>query len=205
MEGDADDGEMGGAMAQQLRSDPRGMVTTLGRAWGWVLFFGIVTLVAGLMTVAWPDQTILVVAILVGIQLFVSGIFRLVASFTEEGEGHRAWWVILGLLSIAVGILCLRNLFVTIAALTLVLGIVWVLQGITEFFAGVMGSTPNRGWTIFMGIVGFIAGIVVLVYPFTSILAVAWVFGVWLIFYGIMEIVLAFRIKALGGAAATAA
>ena len=192
-------------MAQQLRSDPRGMVTTLGRAWGWVLFFGIVTLVAGVMTVAWPDATILVIAILVGIQLFVSGIFRLVASFTEEGEGHRAWWVILGLLSIAVGILCLRNLFVTIAALTLVLGIVWVIQGITEFFAGVMGSTPHRGWTIFMGIVGFIAGIVVLVYPFTSILAVAWVFGVWLIFYGIMEIVLAFKIKALGGAAATAA
>jgi uncharacterized membrane protein HdeD (DUF308 family) len=191
-------------MAQQLRSDPRDMVTTLGRAWGWVLFFGIVTLIAGLMTVAWPDRTILVVAVLVGIQLFVSGIFRLVASFTEEGEGHRAWWVILGLLSIAVGILCLRNLFVTIAALTLVLGIVWVIQGITEFFAGVMGVTPNRGWTIFMGIVGFIAGIVVLVYPFTSILAVAWVFGVWLIFYGVMEIVMAFKIKALGGSSAPA-
>jgi uncharacterized membrane protein HdeD (DUF308 family) len=189
-------------MVQPMRSDPKDMLTTLSRAWGWVLFFGIVTLVAGLMTVAWPDETILVVAILVGIQLFVSGIFRLVAAFTDEGEGHRAWWAILGLLSIAVGIMCLRNLFVTIAALTLVLGIVWVIQGITEFFAGVMGSAPHRTWTIFMGIIGFIAGVVVLTYPFTSILAVAWVFGVWLIFYGVMQIVVALKIKQVAEAAA---
>jgi uncharacterized membrane protein HdeD (DUF308 family) len=180
------------------------MLTTLGRAWGWVLSFGIVTLIAGLMTVAWPDATILVVAILVGIQLFVSGIFRLVSAFTDEGEGHRAWWAILGLLSIAVGIMCLRNLFVTIAALTLVLGIVWVIQGITEFFAGVMASTPHRAWTTFMGILGFIAGVVVLTYPFTSILAVAWVFGVWLIFYGVMQIVVAFKVKNMAEGAARA-
>jgi uncharacterized membrane protein HdeD (DUF308 family) len=184
-------------MDRRTISDPGDMLTAFGRSWWMVLAWGIVTLVAGVGTVVWPGRTIVVVAILIGIQFFVSGILRLVSAFAFEGEGHRAWDVLVGLASVVVGILCLRDVFQTIAALTLIIGIMWVIQGISEFFAGVAGLTVHRGLTILMGILGFVAGVVVLTYPITSVLTLAWVLGVWLTAYGIMLIAAAFAVRRL--------
>jgi uncharacterized membrane protein HdeD (DUF308 family) len=178
-------------------SDPGDMLTAFGRSWWMVLAWGLVTLVAGVGTIVWPGRTIVVVAILIGLQFFVSGILRLVSAFAFEGEGHRAWDVLVGLASVVVGILCLKDVFQTIAALTLIIGIMWVIQGISEFFAGVAGLTMHRGLTILMGILGFVAGVVVLTYPITSVLALAWVLGVWLTAYGIMLVAAALAVRRL--------
>jgi uncharacterized membrane protein HdeD (DUF308 family) len=184
-------------MEQRTLSDPGDMLAELGRSWWVVLVWGLVTLVAGIGTIVWPGRTILVIAVLVGIQFFVSGVVRLIGAFALEGEGHRAWDVIVGLGSVVVGILCLKDVFQTIAALTLIIGIMWVVQGVAEFFVGVAGLTRHRGLTILMGILGFVAGVVVLTYPITSVLALAWVLGVWLTAYGIMQIAAAFAVRRL--------
>jgi uncharacterized membrane protein HdeD (DUF308 family) len=187
----------GGGMERRTISDPGDMLTAFGRSWWMIVAWGVVTLLAGLLTIAWPGRTIVVVAILIGIQFFVSGILRLISAFAFEGEGHRAWDVLVGLTSVVVGILCLKDVFQTIAALTLIVGILWVVQGISEFFAGVAGLSMHRGLTILMGILGFVAGVVVLTYPITSVLALAWVLGVWLTAYGIMLVAAAFSVRRL--------
>ena len=184
-------------MERRAISDPGDMLTAFGRSWWMILAWGVVSLVAGVGTIVWPGRTIVVVAILIGIQFFVSGILRLVGAFAFEGEGHRAWDVLVGLASVVVGILCLKDIFQTIAALTLIIGIMWVIQGISEFFAGVAGLTMHRGLTILMGILGFVAGVVVLTYPITSVLTLAWVLGVWLTAYGIMLIAASLAVRRL--------
>ena len=179
------------------------MMTALGRSWGWILFFGIMTLIAGILTVAWPGRTVLVIAVLFGLQLFISGIFRLVIAFTDEGAGHRVAYSLIGIFSIIVGILCLRHIFQTVAALALILGIFWVVSGIMDFFTGVfVRDMPRRGWVIFTGILGFIAGLIVLFQPAISLVTLAWVLGIWLIVYGTMEIVASFSVRKLAAAAA---
>jgi uncharacterized membrane protein HdeD (DUF308 family) len=188
-------------MERRTISDPGDMLTAFGRSWWMIVAWGVVTLLAGLLTIAWPGRTIVVVAILIGIQFFVSGILRLISAFAFEGEGHRAWDVLVGLASVVVGILCLKDVFQTIAALTLIVGILWVVQGISEFFAGVSGLSMHRGLTILMGILGFVAGVVVLTYPITSVLALAWVLGVWLTAYGIMLVAAAFTVRRLASGA----
>ena len=182
-------------MERRTISDPGDMLTAFGRSWWMILAWGAVTLIAGVGTIVWPGRTIVVVAILIGIQFFVSGILRLISAFAFEGEGHRAWDVLVGLASVVVGILCLKDVFQTIAALSLIVGILWVVQGISEFFAGVAGLSMHRGLTILMGILGFVAGVVVLTYPITSVLALAWVLGVWLTAYGIMQIAAAVAVR----------
>ena len=180
------------------QSDPIDMMTALGRSWGWILFFGIVTLLAGILTVAWPGRTVLVVAVLFGCSCSSAGIFRLVVAFTDEGAGHRVAYTLIGIFSILVGILCLRNLFQTVAALALILGVFWVISGIMDFFTGVfVRDMPRRGWVIFTGILGFIAGLVVLFQPAISLVTLAWVLGIWLIVYGTMEIVASFSVRKL--------
>jgi uncharacterized membrane protein HdeD (DUF308 family) len=182
-------------MEPRTLTDPGDMLTELGRSWRVILVWGLVTLVAGIATIAWPGRTIVVVAVLVGIQFFVSGVVRLMGAFSLAGEGHRSWDVIVGLGSVVVGILCLKDVFQTIAALTLIIGVMWVVQGIAEFFVGVAGLTRHRGLTTLMGILGFVAGVVVLTYPITSVLALAWVLGVWLTAYGIMQIAAAVAVR----------
>jgi uncharacterized membrane protein HdeD (DUF308 family) len=181
-------------MDRELRTDAADMLAGVGRHWGWVLVFGIVTLLAGLFTLAWPGRTIVVVA----------GIFRFVAAFASDDEtgGTRVLLALLGVLSFIVGLYALRHVLLTIAALALLLGIFWVVNGAVEVFAALSHrGMQGRGWTIFMRLLSVVAGIVVLVYPAISLATLAIVLGFWLLLYGIMEIVLAFRLRQAGHAA----
>jgi len=55
------------------------------RAWGWLLFDGVVTLILALMIWrAWPVGSELVIAILVGISMLFSGISRLMLSLAAR-------------------------------------------------------------------------------------------------------------------------
>jgi uncharacterized membrane protein HdeD (DUF308 family) len=176
-------------------------LAALGRSWTVILVVGLVSLAAGIATVAWPGRTIVVVAVLIGVQLLVSGTLRLTRSLAAGAGEHRDWGVIVGLGSLVVGILCLRDVFQTIAALTLIVGIMWVVQGIAEFLAGVAGLSEQRGPTILLGILGFVAGVVVLTYPIDSVRTLAWVLGVWLTVSGAIQVAAAFAVRRLAAAA----
>jgi uncharacterized membrane protein HdeD (DUF308 family) len=66
-------------MTAGMRGDPAGTVARVGRHWGWVLAFGIITLLIGIVAPVWPRRTLLVVAVLFGIQLIVMGIVSVLA------------------------------------------------------------------------------------------------------------------------------
>jgi uncharacterized membrane protein HdeD (DUF308 family) len=181
----------------RLSGDPAEMLGRLGRHWGWVLFFGITTLVLGVLALAWPGHTLIAIAVVFGIQLVVMGVFRFVASFAypDLSGGTRVLYALLGVLSLIIG---LRHVLITIVALALLLGIFWVVNGTTELFTAIsQRELPNRGWNIFSGILGIIAGFILLVYPAISVLALAIVVGVWLIVYGMMLISVASQMRSL--------
>jgi uncharacterized membrane protein HdeD (DUF308 family) len=191
-------------MDRELRTDAADVLAGVGRHWGWVLFFGIITLLAGLLALVWPGRTIVAIAVLFGIQLVVAGIFRFVAALAveEASGGTRVLLALLGVLSFIVGLYALRHVLLTIAALALLLGIFWIVNGAVETFAALSHrGMQGRGWTIFMGLLSIVAGIVVLVYPAISLATLAIVLGFWLLVYGVMEIVAAFRLRSAGQAA----
>ena len=195
-------------MDRQVRGDAADILAGVGRHWGWVLAFGIVTLLAGLLVLAWPGRTVVAVAVLFGIQLVVAGIFRFVAAFAadEESGTTRVLLALLGVLSFIVGLWALRHILVTIAALALLLGIFWIVNGAVEVFAALSHrAMRSRGWTIFMGLLSVLAGVVVLVYPGISLLTLAVVLGVWLLVFGVMEVYLAFQLRSVGRAASDVA
>jgi uncharacterized membrane protein HdeD (DUF308 family) len=187
-----------------LRDDPADVLARVGRHWGWVFAFGALTAIAGVAVLVWPGPTLQVIAVLFGIQLVVYGIFRFVAAFAvdDEGTGTRVLYALLGVLSFIVGIYAIRHVLVTLASLALLLGIFWIVQGSVELFTAISNrGLPSRGWTIFVGIISVLAGIVVLVYPSISLVTLAIVLGIWLIFFGAMEIYFAFRLRSVGSVA----
>src|SRR5262245_6917280 len=188
-------------MALDLRSDIAEVLAGIGRAWGWVLFFGLVTVGLGIVVLVWPDKTIVVVAVLFGIQLVIAGIFRFVTALAidDASGGTRVLLALLGVLSFIIGIYALKHVNVTIAALALLLGIFWIVNGAIELFTAIgQRGMPGRGWTILLALLSIVAGIVVLAYPDITLLALAVVLGIWLVALGIIEIALAFQLRSLG-------
>ncbi|ROP38267.1 uncharacterized membrane protein HdeD (DUF308 family) [Saccharothrix texasensis] len=150
----------------------------------WITF-GVITLLIGLAVLLWPGLTLLTAAVLFGAQMLITGVFWLAASFTADAMGRQRWLLaVAGLLALVAGILCLRAPFQTIAVLALLLGATWVVGGVAEVFHGFGKS----GWAVFSGVVTAIGGVVVLVWPVASLLALAWLLAVVLIVFGAMAI-----------------
>lgn len=184
----------------RLRGDPADMVARVGRHWGWVLGFGIVTFVLGILALAWPGRTLIVVAVVFGAQLVVMGIFRFVSAFASADitGGTRVLLALLGVLSLIIGLYAVRHVLVTLQALALLLSIFWVVNGAVELFSALsLREMQGRGWTAFMGILSVVSGVIVLAYPGISLLVLAVVLSIWLLVYGVMLILLAFQIHPL--------
>jgi uncharacterized membrane protein HdeD (DUF308 family) len=184
-------------MSEQMQR-PADTLARLGRHWGWLLAYGILTLLAGIAALAWPGETLLVVAVLFGVQLIVSGMFRFVAALASEDltGGTRVLLALLGVLSVIIGLWAVRHVLLTLLALTVFLGIFWVVNGFIEVFTALSHSgLPERGWTVAMGLLSIVAGIIVLAFPGLTLVGLAVILGVWLVIFGVMEIGLAFRVR----------
>ncbi len=184
-------------------ADVRDMMVGIGRHWGWVLTFGILSVLLGISVLVWPKGTVVVVATFLGAYLLVSGIFQIVNAFTaSELSGGFRWLIgISGLLSFLLGMFAFRSLAHSVAILVLLIGFSWMIRGFAQLIDAIGDKTlPARGWQIFSGILGIVAAFVVLIYPAPSLWALTLVAGIWLIVLGIAEIMGAFAVRRLAAA-----
>jgi uncharacterized membrane protein HdeD (DUF308 family) len=102
------------------------------------LLLGLVDLAAGVIALAWPGPTALVLVLIVGVWAIVAGLLEIAAGFGHgEAAGSRALFILGGLITIAFGVvLCARPGIgaVTLALLfglfSLIFGIWMLVQGI---------------------------------------------------------------------------
>jgi uncharacterized membrane protein HdeD (DUF308 family) len=184
-----------------------GPAQTWGRTWQLILFVATATFVVGLILLVWPKATINVVAVLIGIALLLTGLFRLIEGFTahDASGGTRAAYVIIGLLAAVAGLYCLRHLSVTVILLGFIVGVFWVLHGIVDLIVALTGPGPGRLMQALVGVVSLAAGLVVMFWPSISLTILLAVIGIWLMFYGLMLAVMAFQFRRLTRAGAAPA
>jgi uncharacterized membrane protein HdeD (DUF308 family) len=164
------------------------------RTWQTTLFLGVATVILGLIVSFHPSGSLNVIAVLVGILMIISGIFHLIRVFDTAEQG-RVWLGIAGLLYVVIGVVLIRHLHLTVAFIGLLVGLTWIVQGLSGLFGGIAGSREGRGWWIFFGIVSLIAGIVVVSDPITSVTVLAVLLGIWFIVMGLFEVMAAFIIR----------
>ena len=166
-------------------SAPSGVIV---RTWQATLFLGVLTLIFGIIVSFHPSGSLNVLAVLLGVLMIFSGIFHLVRVFDPE-ESHRVWLGIAGLLFIVIGVVLIRHLHLTVAAIGLVIGITWIVQGLAALIGGISGGArEGRAWWIIFGVVSLIAGIVVVSSPASSLNVLAVLLGIWFIIMGLFEI-----------------
>ena len=158
---------------------------------------GITSIALGLVLLIWPEQTLLVVAALFGIWLIILGIVRLAGAVTDRGgsTGARVLDGALGIALVILGIVCLANLVGSLAALAILIGLIWIIAGLVEIvsaFTRRMGGWQRIG-TIAFGVISVIGGLVVMFWPSISLTVLVWLTGLWLILLGIVQLILAWR------------
>jgi uncharacterized membrane protein HdeD (DUF308 family) len=175
-------------------------------AWPAFMAAGIGSLIVGVILLAWPKETLTVVAVLIGAALLVAGLLRLVDGFTahEASGGRRVASIVIGLIAIVIGLYFMRHYHVTIAALAIIVGLFWVIHGIADIGIGLFAGGPRglagHGLTILAGVLSLCAGLIVLFWPTISLTVLVAVIGIWLIVYGILAAILAFRLRRSGSA-----
>ncbi|TQO18964.1 uncharacterized membrane protein HdeD (DUF308 family) [Rhodoglobus vestalii] len=143
------------------------MPTLLRAHRGQLSAVAMIGLVLGVIGLLFPGATLLTVAILFGVYLIASGMYRIMAAFVATSLDSAMRWVtgILGLLIVTAGVLCLSNPFESLIALALVVGIGWILEGIVDLVGGVRGTIHPRWFGWLSGIVSMAAGVAMFVLP----------------------------------------
>ncbi|MGW1973818.1 HdeD family acid-resistance protein [Streptomyces tubercidicus] len=179
---------------------PAGFLGALSKAgWQILLTAGVAAIALGVFVLAWPGETLLVVGVLFGLYLLISGVFQLAGAFGPHVPGGmRVLNFVTGALSILLGLICFRGAAQSLLLLALWIGFGWLLRGIMMIASGISTEgLPARGWQIFFGALTLLAGIVLIVSPFGSLAALTLVSGVWLIVLGAAEIVHAFQVRSV--------
>ncbi|WP_037347741.1 HdeD family acid-resistance protein [Sciscionella sediminilitoris] len=169
------------------------------RTWQAALGIGICTLAIGIVVLLWPAPTLVVVAVLFGIYLLVSGILQLIAAFGSRAQ--HGWSPFLGFLSgalsIVLAVIAFRNLGSSLVILAIGIGIGWLVRGITglSLTSAFPRGTPGRGWGLVLFTLTCAAGVMLIVWPLSSIPTLLLASGIALVALGIVEVTHALRIR----------
>lgn len=110
------------------------------RVSGWIFGEGLLTILIGILMVFNPFSSELILSILFGAWLVASGLMRVIASIQTKRNIPGAPWafmLIVGIVSILVGVYALFNPLVAGVAIAVLLGIFFILQGINSIVYGV--------------------------------------------------------------------
>jgi uncharacterized membrane protein HdeD (DUF308 family) len=109
------------------------------------LLLGLIDLAAGIVAVAWPGPTALVLVVLVAIWAFAGGFFELFAALASgETAGTRAMFILAGLASVAFGIVLAARPGIGAVTLALLFGLYSLIYGISLIVVGIQGRSPQE-------------------------------------------------------------
>ena len=165
--------------------------------WVSTLVSGVLTVILGILMEGWPGVTVVVMVVFFGAYLLVSGIAQVVFAFSLHAPGDgRVLLFISGAASLVLAFSLLGYNEVELLLLQIWIAVGFILRGFaTSVLAVSDPELPGRGRIIAFGVVGLIAGILVLASPFVSLVSLAAVVGLCLVITGVLEIVSSFGIR----------
>ena len=169
------------------------------RAWPLVAARGAFAVLFGVLTLVWPGVTVLALAIVFGVYALFDGVSAIVQAFRPGDGAQRAAYGLLGVLGVIAGVLALVWPGATVLVLATLVGAWAVVTGIAEIVAAVRlrKQITGEAFLIVAGALSVVAGVLVLVHPIAGVIGIAVLIGIYAVLYGVMLIVLGFRLRGL--------
>lgn len=179
------------------------MRSVLARSWWHLELRGAAALVFGVLALAWPGVTLLLLVALFAAYAFVSGVATLAGALRNRSE--RGWWLLLllGLAGIAAAIVTLFYPGITALVLVVVMGVNAIFGGVLDIAMAIRLRKEIRGeWLLGLaGVVSILFGVLVLAFPGAGALALVWLIAFYAIVVGVLFIALGLRMRSHAQAA----
>lgn len=168
--------------------------------WWLLTLRGVLAVIFGLLALIWPGVTFLVLAVVFGAYALADGIAAAVSAARASG-GTRAPLVFEAIVGIAFGIVALIWPGVTLLALTIIVGFWAIITGLTEIGTAISLRREIEGewFYVVFGAISVVFGLLVLFWPVSGALAIAWIIGVSAIVLGLSMIAASLRLHRVGG------
>lgn len=169
-----------------------GVAGTLKKASGWAIAWAVLIIIVGVIALSLPLISGIGVTIVVGWLLVIAGIFHLIEAFHAKGAGAFFWRLFVGIIYVIGGFDIAMHPAFGLITLTLVLGIILIVQGlfaIGGYFAHRV--LPGAGWILFNGICAVLLGLIIWWDgPRAAVWVIGTLVGINLIFSGVTRLMM---------------
>ena len=179
-------------------NDVATVVHTFRLNWWLLALRGLMAVLFGVLAFTWPGATLITLVWLFGAFALVNGILSLVlAAKTPKGYPKVGSLIFGGLLGILAGLLAFVMPGITALGLLILIAAWAIVTGIMELMAAVrLRKIINNEWLLVLaGIASVVFGILLLFQPAAGALVLIWWIGAWALLFGILLMILAFRMR----------
>jgi uncharacterized membrane protein HdeD (DUF308 family) len=168
--------------------------------WWLVLVEGIVVALLGLLLLVAPGASLFFIVQLLGLYLFIAGIFRIIGIFLDSSSWGLK--LIAGILCLIAGLAVLRHpLWSTVAApagLVIIVGFLAIFEGV----AGLVVAFQGGGWGMgILSVLGILLGLILVINPLIGVAALTFILAIFMLIGGVGAVVQAFRMRREAAAA----
>jgi uncharacterized membrane protein HdeD (DUF308 family) len=174
------------------------MVDTFRLNWWLLALRGLVAVLFGVLAFVWPGATLITLVWLFGAFALVNGLLSLIlAAKAPKGYPRIGSLILGGLLGILAGLLTFVMPGITALGLLMLIAAWAIVTGIMEVVAAIRlrKIIANEWLLILAGIASVAFGVILFLRPAAGALALIWWIGAWALIFGILLIVLAFRMR----------
>lgn len=174
------------------------MAIVLAQNW-WILALrGVAAIIFSILAFAFPNQTIITLALFFGAYAMVDGIFAIISAI-KAPEGYKHWRSLLleGIIGVVIGAITFFLPYATALAVVIFIAVWATATGILEIVAAIRlrREITNEWVLILTGALSLLFGIVLVAMPDVGAVALVWVIGTYAFVFGVMMLVLALRLR----------
>jgi uncharacterized membrane protein HdeD (DUF308 family) len=178
----------------------------LSRNWGWLLAFGILMIILGVFAIGAPVVATIAVQFALGWILVIGGVAEGIHAFMAQGWRGFLFELLSAILYLVVGVLLLVNPVGGALALTVVLAVFLIVEGIFKIVMALrVRDHGGWGWLLASGILSLVLGFLIWAeWPASGLWIIGLLVGIQLLFTGWSLVMLALAARAHRQAAAPA-
>jgi uncharacterized membrane protein HdeD (DUF308 family) len=168
------------------------------RSWWMLALRGAVAVLFGVLALILPGVTLLVLVALFAAYALITGAVSVYAAFKHR-TSDKGWWLILllGLVSLAAGVIAILNPGITLLVLVLLMGANAIVTGILDITIAIrLRKRIEREWLLVLaGVIAIVFGALVFLFPAAGALAMVWMVSFYATLTGILLLTLAFKAR----------
>ena len=159
---------------------------------GWVVFWGILLIITGILAILMPEIAALATALTLAWLLIFAGGVEIVHAIQTRHRRGFGWKLASGIVTLLLGLSILLFPVAGIASLALLIGGFVFAAGVVRLIlAFKLRPQKGWGWVLFDGLLSIvIGGLIAYGWPASSIAFIGLLTGFWLLFTGIWRIML---------------